>query len=66
MSQNKNIIMGDYLVEHCDPNYQYPCMFSGIPTGSGNGFLDLIFVCDQRNLSHQEMNLMYPSFENWL
>lgn len=53
------------LISTCDPNYQFPCWFSGIPGKDPNTYGDLIFVCDQRHPSGININTQI-SRENYL
>ena len=53
------------LISTCDPNYQFPCWFSGIPGRDTNTYSDLIFICDQRHPSSIKIDT-HVNFENYL
>jgi hypothetical protein len=53
------------LIATCDPNYQFPCWFSGIPGKEPNTYSDLIFICDQRHPSDIKIDT-HVSRENYL
>jgi hypothetical protein len=44
-----------HLIASCDRRFQFPCMFSGIPTEDEKAYTELIFVCDSRNISEKKI-----------
>lgn len=54
-----------YLISNCDPNYQFPCWFSGVPLDNSKITSDLIFVVDSRNPSSKTINT-HISYQNYL
>ncbi|WP_373545315.1 hypothetical protein [Chamaesiphon sp.] len=65
IGKGKAVVFGivNYLINNCNPRYQFPCWVSGVPLDAS--FVDLIFIVDSRNRSKELINTVITR-ENYL